>query len=274
MPDAPYVDRNSCAIRKVDGPDRRIAALAKRQHGVVTRAQLVALGLAPHDIDYRVRLRRLLPFHRAVYAAGHDALTREGRWMAAVLSGGPGAVLSHRPAAGLWGVATLSGLDVTVPKQRRPAAGIELHVTSLPSDEITQRDGKPVTTITRSLLDMATTLRPRQLERALNEAETQRLLDDLSLHDLLSRYPRRPGAPAIRALLAVRAEGATVTRSELEVKFCPGARGRSYHDTLQAYERDRERDRLLQAAGWRPVRVTWRQLERSRAALERDLPNV
>ncbi len=223
--------------------------------------------------------------------------------MAAVLAGGPGAVLSHRPAAALWGVATLSGLDVTVPRQRRPPGGIELRVTSLPPDEITQRGGIPVTTITRTLLDMATTLRPRQLERALNEAETQRLLDDLSLHDLLTRYPRRPGTPAIRALLAARAAGATVTRSELEVRFLefidelglPSPQtnqwiegfevdcvwreqrlaveldGRSYHDTLQAYERDRERDRLLQAAGWRPVRVTWRQLERSRAGLERDL---
>ena len=137
----------------------------------------------------------------------------------------------------------------------------------------------------------------------MNEAETQRLLDDLSLHDLLARYPRRPGTPAIRALLAARAEGATVTRSELEVKFLefvddlglPSPQtnqwiegfeidclwreqrlaveldGRAFHDTLQAFESDRERDRLLQAAGWRPIRVTWRQLERSRAGLERDL---
>jgi hypothetical protein len=226
--------------------------------------------------------------------------------MAAVLAGGPGAVLSHRSAAALWGVAAISGLDVTVPKQRRPAAGIELHVSSLPPDETTHRSGIPVTTVPRTLLDMATILRPRQLERAINEAEAQRLLDSLSLHDLLPRYPRRPGTPAIRALLAARAAGATVTRSELEVRFLefvddlglPSPQtnqwiegfeidclwreqrlaveldGRAFHDTLQAYERDRERDRLLQAAGWRPIRVTWRQLEQSRAGLERDLRRI
>ena len=303
MPDAPYVDRNSYGKRKLDGPDARIAALAGRQHGVVARAQLLALGLASDDIDYRLRMKRLQPLHRAVYTAGHDALTREGRWMGAVLAGGHGAVLSHRSAAALWGIASVSGFDLTVPRQRRSRRGIELHLSTLPADEITQRNRIPVTTIPRTLFDLATILRPRQLERAMNEAETQRLLDDLSLHDLLARYPRRPGTPAIRALLAARAAGATVTRSELEVKFLefvdelgfpiPQTNqwiegfeidclwreqrlaveldGRAFHDTLQAYERDRERDRLLQAAGWRPIRVTWRQLERSRGGLERDL---
>ena len=289
--------------RKVHAPDEAILDLARRQHGVLARRQLLERGVGPDAIDFRLRRGRLLPLHRAVYAAGHDALTREGRWMAAVLAGGPGAVLSHRPAAGLWGIAAISGLEVTVPKQRRSAGRIGLRVTRLPADEITLRSGIPVTTVPRTLLDLATILRPRQLERAMNEAETQRLLDDLSLHDLLARYPRRPGTPAIRALLAARAAGATVTRSDLEVKFLefvdefgfpiPQTNqwiegfeidclwreqrlaveldGRAFHDTLQAYERDRERDRLLQAAGWRPIRVTWRQLERSRGGLERDL---
>jgi hypothetical protein len=223
--------------------------------------------------------------------------------MAAVMVSGQHAVLTHRAATRLWGVGSISGLDVTVPKQRRPAPGIDLHVTLLPPDEITHRNGIPVTTISRTLFDMATILRPRQLQHALHEAEAQRLLDQLSLHDLLVRYPRRAGAPAIRALLAARQAGATVTRSELEVRFLEfvDERGlpspqtnqwieglevdcvwreqrvvveldsRAFHHTQHAFERDRERDRVLQAARWRPIRVTSKQLDDSRDALDRDL---
>ena len=197
----------------------------------------------------------------------------------------------------------MSGLDVTVPRQRRPAPGIPLHVSVLPPDEVTHRDGIPVTTIARTLFDLATILRPRQLESALHEAEVQRLRDQLSLHGLLVRYPRRPGTPAIRALLAAGDNGSTLTRSELELRFLEliDARrlsapqtnqwiegfeldcvwrqqrlvveldGRAFHHTQQAFERDRERDRVLQSAGWRPIRITSRQLDRSRNALDRDL---
>ena len=133
MPDAPYVDRHIGGKRKVRDPDEAILRLARRQHGVVARRQLVELGVGPDAIDFRLRRGRLLPLHRAVYAAGHDALTREGRWMAAVLASGFGAVLSHRSAAAFWGIASRAGIDVTVPKQRRPPAGIELHVTPLPA---------------------------------------------------------------------------------------------------------------------------------------------
>lgn len=251
MADEPDVCRNSYGKRKVGGPDRRIAALAKRQHGVVCRPQLLALGLTRHDVDYRLRIERLHPLYRAVYAAGHDALTREGRWMAALLASGPAAVLTHRPAARSWGISSMSGLDVTVPRQRRGMPGVDLHVSVLPPDETTERDGIPVTTISRTLFDMATILRPRQLESALHQAEVQRLLDLLSLHDLLTRYPRRPGAPAIRALLATREAGATVTRSELEVRFLEfvDQRGLPRPDTNQWIE-GLEVDCVGASSGW------------------------
>ena len=148
MSDAPYVDRHIGGKRKVhdlDGAalDRVAVALARRQHGVVARRQLLELGAQTDAIDFRLRRGRFQPVYRAVYAVGHDALKREGRWLAAVLASGPGAVLSHRPAAALWGIAGLAGIDVTAPKQRRPAAGIALHVTLLAPDEITYRDGIP-----------------------------------------------------------------------------------------------------------------------------------
>jgi len=173
----------------------------------------------------------------------------------------------------------------------------------LPPDEVTVREGIPVTTVPRTLFDLAAVLRPRQLERALNEAEVLRLWDELSLLDLLRRYPRRQGSRTVRAILGAREAGATITRSELEVLFLEfvdwahlphpetnvtvegfevdclwrDARvvveldGRSSHATLAAFERDRERDRVLLAAGWHPVRVTWRQLALTPHRLAADL---
>jgi very-short-patch-repair endonuclease len=285
--------------------DRAIALLARRQHGRVARRQLLALGLGPKAIHYRLTRSRLHEEYRGVYALGHDSPTREGRWMAAVLAGGPGAVLSFRSAGALWGIRSTSAsvIDVTTPRGQHPRAGIQFHRSSLPGDEVAAHDGIPVTTVPRTLFDLAAVLRPRQLERALNEAEVLRLWDELSLLDLLRRYPRRPGSRTVRAVLGAHEAGATITRSELEVRFLEfvdrarflppemnqeiegfevdcvwrEARvvveldARSTHATLAAFERDRERDRVVLAAGWRPVRVTWRQLEFTPDRLEADL---
>jgi len=173
----------------------------------------------------------------------------------------------------------------------------------VPDDERTTRDGIPVTTISRTLLDLAAVVPRHQLLRALNEAEVQGLTDTLSLPDLLRRYPRRPGAPALRAVMALLPAGGIVLRSEMEALFlvfiderglpqpeinqevegfevdCVWRRerialeldSRGFHDNAIAYERDRERDRVLNAADWHPVRVTWRQLTQTPAAVERDL---
>lgn len=194
-------------------------------------------------------------------------------------------------------------VDVTVAENRRPCNGVRFHRTAIPPDERTVLYGIPVTTVPRTLLDLAAVLDGRRLERAINEADVLRLTDALSLRDLLVRYPRRAGTPAIAAALAARAAGATVTRSELEERFLdllerhglsrprtntyidgievdcawPAQRliveldGHAAHGTREAFERDRERDRLLQAAGWRVIRVTWRQVSADPAAVATDL---
>ncbi len=223
--------------------------------------------------------------------------------MAAVLACGTGAVLSHRPAGALWQICWERGeCAVTVPGHVRSRRGVRVHEAQLPPDEITVHHGIPVTTVPRTLFDLAAVLPERLLERALNEAEVLRRWDELSLDRLLQRYPRRKGTRAIRAALHKRRQGATVTRSELEERFLSlidrvglprpemnvpiegfevdavwrDARvvaeldGRSAHDTVEAFERDRERDRILQVAGWRPVRVTARQLAADPAALVAD----
>jgi hypothetical protein len=305
MSHAPDVDRVIHGKRKPRGADGRIADLAERQHGVVTREQLVGLGLGADAIDWRLRAKRLLPLHRSVYGVGHQSRSRETAWMAAVLAGGPGAALAYRSAAALWALrrGSPSRIEVVVPRQRRAREGIRLYVASIPDDEVTVKDAIPVTTTPRTLFDLAAVLDQRQLERALNEAEVLGLTDELSLYDLLDRYPRRPGTRNLRAVLDIRSAGSTYTRSDLEEMFLRFAAeaglprpetnvfveglevdcvwreqrlvievdGWKTHRTRGAFERDREKLRILQLADWRCVPVTFLQLRDDRRALARDV---
>jgi very-short-patch-repair endonuclease len=224
--------------------------------------------------------------------------------MAAVLACGEAAVLSHRPAGAAWGICTSSGRpEVTVPRQRRSRSGIVLHRGRLPADETTVLDDIPITTVPRTLLDLAGTLSQRQLERAINEAEIKRLWDELSLHDLLRRYPRRMGSRNLRAALRRHSEGAAATKSDLEELFIAFAEGAGLprpqtnvyvegievdcvwraqrviievdsweiHRTRAAFERDREKSRILQAAGWRCVPITYLQLKHASSDVARDV---
>jgi very-short-patch-repair endonuclease len=224
--------------------------------------------------------------------------------MAAVLACGEAAVLSHRPAGAAWGICTSSGRpEVTVPRQRRSRSGIVLHRGRLPADETTVLDDIPITTVPRTLLDLAGTLSQRQLERAINEAEIKRLWDELSLHDLLRRYPRRMGSRNLRAALSRHSEGAAATKSDLEELFIAFAEGAGLprpqtnvhvegievdcvwraqrviievdsweiHRTRAAFERDREKSRILQAAGWRCVPITYLQLKHASSEVARDV---
>jgi very-short-patch-repair endonuclease len=224
--------------------------------------------------------------------------------MAAILAYGPGTVLSHRPAGAHWQIVPdRGGSEVTISRARRSRPGIRVHQARLPPDEITIHAGIPVTTVPRTLFDLAAVLPQRQLERALNEAEVLRLWDELSLDVLLRRYPRHRGSRAVRAVLSQRRAGATVTKSELEEMFLTivdaaglprpeinvlvegfvvdavwrdrrlvvELDGRNTHGTPAAFERDRERDRVLQVAGWRAVRITYRQMRDTPRAVEADV---
>jgi predicted transcriptional regulator of viral defense system len=156
--------------------DRAIARLAANQHGVVSVDQLRAIGLDLDAISYRVRVGWLYRVHRGVYAVGHPHLTVEGRWMAAVLACGQGAVLSHRSAAALWGMLpSQPGFpEVTVPGHggRRRREGIRLHRSiSLYPAHATLRLGIPVTTPARTLADLRRCATPDELREALRQAE-------------------------------------------------------------------------------------------------------
>jgi hypothetical protein len=291
--------------------DLGVARLAEEQHGVVARAQLLGLGVGSRAIEHRLAEGRLHSVYRGVYAVGHRVLSQRGRWMAAVLAHGEGAVLSHRSAGTLWGVLRWTPVRIGVTADRRWAKpGVELHRSQVPQDERAARDAIPVTTLPRTLLDLATCLDRHALERAVERAEASRITDSLSIEDLLERYPRRPGTPALRTVLVDGRLGACITRSDLEDRFLAflaahelprpvvnvgvwaGGRwfecdcvwhsagviveldGRETHATAAAFERDRARDRALTAAGWRVIRVTWRQLERDAAVLASELRSL
>jgi hypothetical protein len=264
------------------------------------------MGLGRRAIAHRIEQGRPARHSSRVYAVGHARLTIHGRWMAALLASGEGSRLSYRSAGMLWAVRrTERGLiEVTSPRAWRALPGVQRHRAELPADEVTVHHGIPTTTVPRTLLDLATVLAPHQLARAVNEAEVQRLHDPLSLDALLERYPRRPGVPALRAILG---QSATLTRGDREKRFreflikaglplpetnagvqVDGAwyevdclwreqrlivelDGRTTHGTTHAFETDRARDRLLQAARFRVVRITWRQLHESPAAVAGDL---
>lgn len=279
------------------GPWGRVVALAERQHGVVARRQLIEVGMGSNAVDNGLRGGRLYRLHPGVYAVGHRVVSREGRWMAAVLAGGDGAVLSHRSAAALWGIATYSGaIEITSPRDTRSRGAIRRHCTLLCPDEVTVLDYIPVTSVHRTLFDYAGFSAVDRLEAAIRQAEYRRLWDRLSLPALLARHPGARGNVNLRLCLERLGRTSGFTRSDLEELFLPflerfglprphlNARlqvhgewievdclwrserliveldSRVAHETRAAFETDRERDRGLQSDGWRTVRITWRQL--------------
>jgi very-short-patch-repair endonuclease len=293
--------------------DREIRRLAEAQHGVVARRQLLELGLGAEAIKWRRRTGRLVPLHRGVYALGHRALRDEGRWMAAVLACGRGAVLSHRSAARVHGIRPWSGrVEVTVAGQggcRRSSGGARsrplVHRSAdLPGDDVMVVEGLPVTTVPRTLLDLAAIVPAHHLRRAVERAEQLEVFDLAAVDRVLDGHPGRPGSAALRALLIdMHRHGVTWTRSDAEaamLQVCidhglprplvnrhDGGRevdfrwpahgliveidGWTYHSSRRAFASDRARDRLALREGQRVARFTADEVRRTPAAVADDL---
>jgi very-short-patch-repair endonuclease len=276
------------------GRDWMIATLATMQYGVVSRAQLLAAGIGPGAIETRLKRHQLHPLHRGVYAVGHTALVPLARELAAVLACGSGAVLSHRTAAWIWRILEFAGelIDVTVPRSNRRRPGLTVHRSrSLGPEDTRVHRGIPVTAPARTLLDLAEVATARELERAFDEAITQRLTTYPALAAAVQQANGHRGIRALRELLA-RTEEPTITRSEAEERFLALTReadlpapqvnarvgahivdflwpdrrlvvevdGYRFHASRTAFERDRRRDADLNATGFRVLRITWRQL--------------
>jgi hypothetical protein len=187
-------------------------------------AQITSLGLSASAVRSRVATRRLHRLHAKVLAVVHpDLLTRNGRFIAAVLACGPGAVLSHRSAAVLHNLrlSERAWIDVTVPGSRgRGRAGIRVHSAgSLAAHDVTVIDDVPATTLARTLLDVAGDATRREIERACDQAAVQRLLDMTAIDDVLQRADGRRGTRRLTDVLADHRVGSTLTRNDLEERF-------------------------------------------------------
>jgi very-short-patch-repair endonuclease len=259
--------------------DRAVAAIAERQHGLITSAQLYEPGLDKRAIYRRVQAGRLHRLYRGVFAVGHTNLSREALWLAAVFACAPNAVLSHRSAAALWSMRPHSSgpIELTVPDRGRRAGrrGLRIHrSTRLEAGDVTRERAIPVTTPRRTIADLRRVLPTDQVDAAVRRAEILRL--DLG---------RQPGYEPDRARSDLERDVLRICRAhrlpmpEVNVRIGPyevdflwrkhklvlETDGYQTHGTRSAFEADRERDVQLQLMGLTCMRFTHRQVSDPRA---------
>lgn len=273
--------------------EREVWELVCAQHGVISRAQLIEHGFSGDAIRHRIGTGRLHRVESGVYAVGRPGLTREGRWMTAVLSCGPDALLSHGSAAALWGIgAEWRKIEITVrsasPRHRR---GLRVRRRPTLADRhVTEQEGIPVTGLVQTLVDLAAVHKRPAVERAVNEADRLDLIDPAALRIALEVHRCEPGVKPLRTMLDRRTF--RLTRSELERYFLPLADqvglplpltkqwvngfevdfywpdlafvvetdGLRYHRTPAQQAKDRLRDQAHTAAGMTPLRFTHEQV--------------
>jgi Protein of unknown function (DUF559) len=269
--------------------------MAWRQHGVVTRRDLLRIGFSSAAIEHRLATGRLRPVARGVYTVGWPLTDRKQGWMAAVLVCGEGALLSHGSAAALWGIGPEGTGPVDVSLRRhchisRP--GIKARVRPrLSEGDVTERHRIPVTTLVRTLIDQATELTPNRLERMVNEADKHDMIDPEALRMALDDYAGERGVIPLRTLLD--RQTFLLSDTELEVLFRPIAEGAGlptplakemvngfevdfywpdlglvvetdgwrYHRTASAQTRDALRDQVHTASGLTPLRFSHYQVK-------------
>jgi very-short-patch-repair endonuclease len=278
--------------------DRLMSAMAARRHGVLSRAVLLDAGIAAGTIDGRLRQRRLVSLYRGVYGLGHAQLSDAGWRLAAVDAYGPTAAVSHVSAAALWGLldAPLFPVHVSVAKrdgiaERRRTV---LHrPTELRDAEVVVRGAIRVTTVARTIFDVAASIRGRRLEQVVRRASRLRLFDLREQQLVLERHSRRPGASELgRLLSALQGRGTDDLRSPMEIAFAqlcedyglrrPVANGLvlgervdfhwpgttlivetdsfEFHAMPTTFANDRRRDQKLTLAGFTVLRLTWDQV--------------
>jgi very-short-patch-repair endonuclease len=278
-------------------PDRAIAAIATGQLGLITRDQLVDLGMGRGAIEHGLERGRLTTIHRGVYAVAHLALAPLGRQLAAVLACGEAAFLSHHSAAAVWGFEPAADGETEVTVVGRDAArrrdGIRVHrIAAIDRRDVSRHHNVPITSAVRTLLDIAPDLSDRELERVFDDGLMRRAFTRQAAIALLARSPHRPGGARVAKLARVRDRASTVTRSEAEEHFLALIRraglsepevnvrlgryiadflwrdqrlivevdGYAFHSSRRSFERDHERDLVLKAAGFDVLRFTRRQI--------------
>ncbi len=297
------------AAKRSDSRSGSAWGLARAQHGVVTRKQLLALGYSSKGIRHRLETGRLHRVFAGVYVVGWPQTTREQEWMAAVLACGDDAALSHLSAAALWRIAREGDLiDVSVRREkRRPRVRARVR-PGLPRPQVVVRAGIRVTTPLQTLIDIALELTTKDLERAVNNADKHELIDPEALRVGLDGHAGEPGVKPLRALLD--RDTFRLSDAQLEVLFRPIAAaaglpveltkcfvngfevdfywpslglvvetdGLRYHRTPVAQRRDAIRDNAHVASGLTRLRFTHWQVKHEpgyvRAILARTRPHL
>jgi hypothetical protein len=276
------------------GRGEAIAELAGRQHGVIARRQLQRLGVDYAGIRRRVAAGTLHPLHGGwVYAMTRSPLSRQGRYLAAVMACGSGARLSHRAAADLWGIRPASvSPEVTVPEVSRHVPGVRIHRTRMLDPRDFTELGIPVTSVARLLLDLAAVLSAPDLEVVIDRAERQSLFDLTAVVDVLERGRRKKGAGTLRKVMAayeastqksgLERTSKTLLRTACDIpspffnalvegesrthevdvlweahRLAVQLDGHEFHRTRRDRERDALSDGDLELAGYRVMRLTW-----------------
>ncbi len=293
------------------GDDRSLAELALRQHGVVSREQLLGGGWSKDEINWRIGSGRLHRVHAGVYSlVPRRLLTRQGWWMAAVLASGPEALLSHHTAAALWGIRGYSGgaVHVTVPRKSTSSQAIRRHFSAVPAEERGMEEGIPATSVHRTIFDLAALVSLEDVAAMIREAEYRNRYDRLSLPQLLERHRGKRGSRKLQlALRRITEEPPGRTRSKLERRFASFLRrhklplprfndplvlgskhyvadchwpprrliveldGWDGHSSRSAFQDDRLRDRVLHVAGYSVIHLTWNQLDDEPEEVASDL---
>jgi very-short-patch-repair endonuclease len=278
------------------GREAALLALAASQHGVVALSQLLELGFSASAVRSRVAAGRLHRVHQGVYAVGRPEISRDGRYMAAVLACAPDAFLSHASAGALHEIrlTAQTRIDVTVAvRSARRHRGLRIHrSTSLRPADCVRIRNIPCTSLALTLCDLAATIPVGALEQACARAEANHRLDMAAIDDVLGRRQGRPGTAKLRQVLG-RGPLTSPGASELELRFLSLCRhaglpepeinqhvplageeikvdfvwrdrrlivetdGYETHGGALAFQNDRRRDQLLQSEGWRVVRFTW-----------------
>lgn len=270
----------------------KLGALVTRQFGVVSRGQLYDLGYDRGAIGHWLKTGRLVRLHQGVYAVGHERLTMRGRWMAATLTGGPGAVLSHFAAARLLDLhpSNRATIEITVdaPPRKRRRGRLLVNCMTLHQDDVTTVDGIAVTSVTRTLVDLAGHMHPEQLRRCFEQAQRMDVLDLAALRATIDRSAGRKGVHLVRTLGAEDHSTAARARSVLEARFLDFIRERGlpiptvncvvegydvdahwpgtrlvveldsflHHSGRTEFDKDREKWIRLKALGYEVVSVT------------------
>ncbi|HEX7279396.1 MAG TPA: hypothetical protein VF255_07210, partial [Solirubrobacterales bacterium] len=302
---------------RTPGVHRSLAELATRQHGVVSTKQLLCLGYsldATSDAFINARLHRL---HHGVYAVGHRRLTWHSHCWAGILGAEANetdevvwpAVASHGSAAYLWGIYRYAPetIDVTAPIRRRAKRSFRVHFSSiLAPEDRGEREGIPLTSVPRTLMDLAIRARPEQLDRLLERAEELGLLDAVAVEGLLDRAGGHRGRGRLRRALALYQPDLAFTRSRFEKRFRRLVRAAGIsepsmnfnahgheldaywpelrfaveldlfetHGSRAAFERDRLRQEELKLLGIEMIRITKPRLDSEQETVIRNLATL